>query len=60
MCNLCGIKFDNKKELDNHFTFHYYNKYKCVHCGGIMYTWEHLQRHLKECTDVDKGRVYYK
>ena len=25
-----------------------------------MYTWEHLQKHLKSCPDIEKGRIYYK
>ncbi len=60
MCDLCGLTFGDEKEKEDHYNYHYYNKYKCIHCGGIMYTWAHLQTHLKSCPDKEKGRVYFK
>ncbi len=58
-CSYCGLSFEDFDQLDNHKLFHHYSQYKCVQCGEGLFTWKHVQKHLQECGEKDKGTFYH-
>lgn len=58
-CGMCGLELENEETLTEHQSFHYYSHYKCIHCGIILFTWNHVKHHLKDCPDKEKGHFYH-
>ena len=41
-CYLCGREFESGERLNKHMDFHYSGRYKCVHCGSVLFTWKQV------------------
>jgi len=49
-CNYCGLTFENEERLVSHIDFHYSNRYKCIHCGLLLLTWEQVGLSINKTT----------